>query len=270
MALGLAIAALIAAAIGGGLLWHRRTVGRELGLMTATQASGAGGVASLAPGTIVAVKGTLRVRQPLQAEFSQKPCAYFIAQIERTETYYERDSQGREERRTRTSIVHNNVRYGSCLIEDTTGRVGIDFAGANVEAIETVNEPTMPPAAASGIMGGLMSALSNSSSTYRRKESILPPDIPIYVLGEVHEGGLIGAPVAGSKNKVFVISHKSEEEREKSLASTMRWLLISAIVLLVVAAGLAVWAVKESARQTTAMSVPQETAALMPAPLIPA
>ena len=63
----------------------------------------------------------------------------------------------------------------------------------------------------------MLSALSNSNASYTRKESILAPDIPVYVLGEVQQGGLIGKPASGSNNKIFVISHKSEEERTKSL-----------------------------------------------------
>jgi len=56
------------------------------------------------------------------------------------------------------------------------------------------------------------------------------------VLGEVQQGGLIGKPASGSKNKIFVISHKSEEERNKSLTSTTRWLLAIAIILFAIAA----------------------------------
>ena len=48
-----------------------------------------GSVARQAPGAAVEVKGTLRVRSPLTAEFSQKPCAYFKAEIVREEVYYE-------------------------------------------------------------------------------------------------------------------------------------------------------------------------------------
>jgi predicted anti-sigma-YlaC factor YlaD len=45
--------------------------------------------------------------------------------------------------------------------------------------------------------------------------------------------------VSGSKNKTFVISHKSEEERTKSLTSKTRWLLAIGIALLALAAVLA-------------------------------
>jgi hypothetical protein len=232
----------IAAMIGAALLWWRWTVRRELTAMAATHPSGAGGVAQLAVGSPAAVSGTLRVRSPLTAEFSGKPCAYFKTEIEREEVYYERDSQGRQERRTRTTTVYSNMKYGQCLIEDPTGRVGIDFDGANVEAIQTVKEPTAAPTSGSGIVAGVLSALASSSSTYTRKETILPADIPVYALGEVREGGLLGKPAKGSHNKIFVISHKSQEERSRDLTKTARWLLAFVILSFAIAAGLLIWA----------------------------
>jgi len=240
----LAIFAAIAAIIGAALVWWRWSVGRELAAMAATHPSGAGGIARLPAGSPAAVSGTLRVRAPLTAEFSGKPCAYFKAEIEREEVYYERDSQGREERRTRTTTVYSNMKYGECLVEDSTGKVGIDFDGANVEAVQTVNEPTSAPnSGGSGMIAGVLSALANSNSSYSRKEVILAPDIPLYVLGEVREGGLIGKPGKGSHNKIFVISHKSQEERTRNLTKTTRWLLAFIFLSFALAAGLLVWAV---------------------------
>ena len=216
------VLAAIAAVVGLGLMFWRWRVGKELAVMASTATSGAGSVAGLAPGTLAAVMGTLRVRTPLVAEFSQKPCAYYKSEIEREETYYERDSNGREERKTRTTTVYSNMQFGQCLIEDTTGRVGIDFDGATVEAIGVVNEPTSPPNTATGLVGGVLSALSNSNMRYQRKESILPADIPVYVIGEVQPGGLIGKHAKDSKNRLFVISHKSKDERTKDLSSKAR------------------------------------------------
>jgi hypothetical protein len=242
----LAVFAAITAVIGLGLLWWRSRVARELEVMTSVEVSGAGAVGAQPPGQVVEVAGTLRVRTPLTAEFSQKPCAYFKAEIEREETYYERDSDGKQERRTRTTTVYTNMKYGQCLVEDASGKVGIDFDGAEVEAMQTVKEPTAPPgqgSSATGIIGGVLSALSNTNSTYTRKESILPPDIPVFVLGEVQQGGLIGKPAKGSKNKLFVISHKSKEERTTSLTKKARWLLIFIVLFLGVAAALLVWSV---------------------------
>ena len=248
MNLVLGICTAVAALVGLGLLWWRSRVGGEIALMAALETSGAGSVAQLAPGMAVEVKGTLRVRVPLEAEFSGEPAAYYKSEVEREETYYERDSDGREQRKTRTTTVYSTMKYGQCLIEDQSGRVGIDFEGAVVVAVEVVNEPTAPPGeSGTGIIGGVLSALSNSNARYTRKENILEPDIPIYVLGEVQAGGLIGKPASGSKNKIFVISHKSEEERTKSLTKTTRWLLAIAIILLILAAVLAWFGVKVGA-----------------------
>lgn len=256
MNLVLGICAAVAAIAGAGLLWWRSRTSRELALMASLETSGAGTVGQLAPGTAVEVKGTLRVRQPLAAEFSGQPAAYYKCEIEREETYYERDSNGRDQRRTRTTTIYSNMKYGQCLVEDATGKVGLDFDGATVEAVKTVDEPTTDPNGASGgtlaAIGGVLSAVSGRRYDFRRKENLLAPDIPVYVLGEVQPGGLVGKPASGSKNKTFVISHKSEEERTKSLSSTMRWLLIGAIVLFVLAAVLAAIGVKVGPDKKTA------------------
>jgi len=248
MNLILGICAAVAAAIGVGLLWWRSRAGREMALMASLETSGAGSIATLAPGTMVEVKGTLRVRQPLAAEFSGQPAAYYKCEIEREETYYTRDSDGKSRRETRTTIVYSNMKYGQCLVEDQTGKVGLDFEGAEVEAVQTVNEPTSDPSAtatgAMAVIGGVLSAVSGNRYDFRRKENMLAPDIAVYVLGEVQPGGLVGKPAKGSKNKTFVISHKSEEERTKSLSSTRFWLMVIAIVLFVAAAGFAIFGVK--------------------------
>ncbi len=83
MNLVLGICAAVAALVGLGLLWWRSRVGREIALMASLETSGAGSVAAIAPGTLVEVKGTLRVRVPLKAEFSGQPCAYYKSEIER-------------------------------------------------------------------------------------------------------------------------------------------------------------------------------------------
>ncbi len=73
-------------------------------------------------------------------------------------------------------------------------------------------------------------------------ETILAPSIPIYVLGEVQPDRSVGKPGPSSPNKVFVVSRKSEEERNKSLASTMFWLLVGGIGLIAVGGALVIWA----------------------------
>jgi len=52
-----------------------------------------------------------------------------------------------------------------------------------------------------------------------------------------------------------VISHKSEEERVKSLTATTRWLLAIAIILFAVAVGLAAWGIKEGPQKKSTLEI---------------
>src|SRR4051812_2089486 len=122
-----------------GLFWYRSRVGGERALMAATQTSRAADVARLVPGTIVEVKGNLRCQAPLRGEFSKEPCAYFFAKTDREEVYYERDSQGRSERKTRTQTIHSNIRFAPCLVQDQSGTVAINIEGADVEGEQAFN-----------------------------------------------------------------------------------------------------------------------------------
>ena len=101
-------------------------------------------------------------------------------------------------------------------------------------------------------VGGVLSALANSNATYARTESILAPDIPVFVLGEVQQGGLIGKPAKGSHNKIFVISHKSKDERTRSLTKTARWLLIFVVLSLGAAVALFAWSVVQGEEKKAA------------------
>lgn len=227
----LLIVAAVLALIGLLCLWWRTRVSHEIQLMASTPASTAAQAGQATPGTVVKVIGTLRCQAPIKSEFTQTPCAYFKAEIQREEVYYERDSDGKEQRRTRTNTIHSNTQNAACAIGDDSGLVGIDFHGATVEAVENLNR-TGNPNSGTGLMG-VLSAIGSASDRYI--EHILAPDIPIYVIAEARSASLIGAPAKGSHNKTFVISHKSEAQRFKDLGSTMKWAMVIAIVLFVLA-----------------------------------
>jgi len=70
------------------------------------------------------------------------------------------------------------------------------------------------------------------------------------VIGEVQPGGLIGKHAKDSKNRLFVISHKSKDERTTSLRATARWLLVISLVLFAVAAALLAWGATKGAAKT--------------------
>lgn len=242
----LVIFAVVALAAAGGLLWWRRRVGEELRLMAATPTSKAAEVARLAPGTVVEVKGTLRCTGPLTAELSKQSCVYFKSEIQREVVYYENDSQGKRQRKIRTESVQSNTRFAPCAVEDASGRVAINLDGADIEGQQqVVNQREAEARSAAAVL--VSAALSGTdSSTLIYTETILPADIPVYVLGEVTAGNAIGKPAAGSKNRVFVVSTKSEEERSKDLGSTMTWQLVAGVLLVVVAAVLVFFAMRSA------------------------
>ena len=82
------------------------------------------------------MKGTLRVRAPLDGGIlgqALPPTTNPRSSARKPTTSATRN--GRDERKTRTTTVYSNMKYGQCLVEDQTGRVGIDFDGAEVEAV---------------------------------------------------------------------------------------------------------------------------------------
>jgi hypothetical protein len=239
----LLIFAVVALAGAAGCLWYRRRLGQEIAIMASVATSKAADVSRLAPGTAAEVKGTLRCAAPLSAEFSNVPCVYHKSEIQREVTYYTRGSDGKSERKTRTENVQSNTRFAICTVEDESGAVALNFTGADVEGELVVNRRE---AEARGVAGTVISIAlgSNETSTLLYTETILPKDIPVYVLGEVQADRSIGKPAAGSSNRVFVVSQKSEEERTKSLRSTMIWLLVGATVLFAVAAVLGYFAAR--------------------------
>jgi hypothetical protein len=206
-------------------------------LMADTPTSRAADVAKLAPGTLVEVKGTLRCAALLTAEFSQQPCVYFNARIIQEEEYYEADSDGKQTRRTRSNTIHSNVQQARCTVEDDSGSVALDLAGATVEGVETVDrEPDRE--GMTGALVGLAEVIGANTYTKRLRETILPADIAIYLLGEVRADGTIGAPAKGSHNKTFLVSNQSEEQRAKSLSGTAGIMYWITGILMVIAAGL--------------------------------
>jgi hypothetical protein len=221
--------AIVAIVAAGFLLYRKRLVG-EATLMAATQTSRAADVASLAPGSVVEVVGTLRCASPLTAEFSNQPCAYFKSEITRTVT--RANNQG-----TETSRIHVNTMHAPCAVEDAGGRVALNLDGAEIEGEKVVDREEMERDA----LGVIVNAMQNVSARRRYTETILAPDITVYVLGQVQADHSVGKH--GSTSNVFVVSSKSKEERSRSLSHWITGLLWLGIVLAAAALGLIGWGV---------------------------
>lgn len=234
--------ALIALILAVGLLWYSWQERREANLMAATPTTPAAGVGKLAPGTLCEVIGTLRCPAPLAAEFSGTPCAHFKAEIIKSETWYDTDGDGKRRQKSRDTTLHSNIQHAPCIVEDASGRVALDLAGATIDVTETVRETTEIKGAGAGTLVGAIVGIGTEKESQTRIENTLGFDIPVYVLAEVRADGSIGAPAKGSRNKTFIVSTKSEEERSQKLASGSTFGVKFSGVLAVISALLIAWA----------------------------
>ena len=224
--------AIIFLVAGGVMLYFRSRSQQKAGLMTQTETANASDVSSLAPGTLVEVKGTLRCEEPFTSEISGKNCAYYIATVSRE--YLERDHDDDDVGSDRrTEILSQNQQFAPFSVEDATGSVPVNAEGAEVDAREVVNrfERNTSNEGPSISLGGATLNIGGGERTigYRYTESILPIDAPVYVLGTVQESGEIGAPPPGEAGHRFVVSHRSEEALGQSLGKTVMWLGVGAI-----------------------------------------
>src|ERR687893_1650547 len=237
--------AVIFVVAGGGVPYFRSKSQQKAGLMTQTQTSNASEVSSLAPGTLVEVKGTLRCEEPLTSEMAGETCAYYSSQVVRE--YLERDYDDDDDVGSdrRSEVVAQNEQFAPFTVEDATGSVAVNAEGAEVDARQVVNrfERNTGIEGPSVSLGGATIHLGGGERTlgYRYIETVLPVDSPVYVLGTLHEGGGIGSPLSGEGGQRFVVSHRSEEALGESLGKTALWLgmggagaLVLGVVLLVV------------------------------------
>jgi len=217
--------------VAAGFLFYRKRLIGEAALMAATQTSRAADVASLPPGSVAEVIGTLRCAAPLTAEFSNLPCVYYKSEIERTVT--RPNNQGSE-----TSTVQSTTMHAPCAVEDASGRVALNLDGAEIEGEKVVdrNEMEHEP------LGMIINAMQNVRARRRYTETILAPDIAVYVLGQVQADHSVGKH--GSASNVFVVSNKSKEQRTRSLGAWITGLMVLGIVLAVAALGLIGWGMR--------------------------
>jgi hypothetical protein len=223
---------------GVALLYFRNKNKQKAALMGQTETSDARDVSGLAPGTLVEVKGTLRCEEPLTSEMAGETCAYYTSQV--TREYLERDHDDDDDVGSdrRSEVVAHNEQLAPFSVEDSTGAVAVDAAGAEMDAKQVMErfERNTGGDGPSISLGGATINLGGGERTlgYRYTERILPVDAPVYVLGTVQEGGGIGAPPTGGAEQRFVVSHRSEEALGQSLGKTVLWLGVGGIASLVV------------------------------------
>ncbi len=216
----------------GVVLFFRGKAKGKAAVMAAEETSDAKEVASLPPGSLVEVKGTLRCEAPLESEMAGERCAYYSSRMIREYMDDDHDDDVGSDRRSET--ISHSERFAPFSVEDATGSVAVDAEGAEVDAKEVLDRFERHTGGPSISLGGASIRLGGGERTigFRHVESVLPVDAPVYVLGVVREDGAIGAPAAGDGEKRFVVSHRSEEALGKQVGKDVR-------VLGLVAAGLA-------------------------------
>jgi len=219
------IIALVAAVV---LLHFRRGALGKADLMRKTETSSATEVSRLTPGSLVEVKGTLRCDHPLTSEMTETECAYYSAAVLRE---YLREDQNDDDSisNRRTETLSRNEQFAPFRVEDAMGSVAVEAEGAEVDAKEVMDrfERFTGKEGPSISLGGATLHIGGRERTlgYRYKESILPVDAPVYVLGVVRENGAIGVTFPGPRGRASS-SATAPRRRSKAASAATRgcWL----------------------------------------------
>lgn len=235
------VVGLVALAIGVALLFFGRRTQAKTNLMRSVATLAVKDLPSLLPGELVEVKGTVRCAEPLMSEYAEKACVWYSSSVVREYEKRSRDSDG-DMQTTRTSeTISSNTQMTPFQVEDATGKVEVSLDGAEVDAATILNRFEQNNGGGSGSsisIGGLSISTGTNDRTlgYRYVVKALEVDKPIYVLGAYREDGTIGVPDHKDRNRKFIVSHRSEEELNRSWGRRAFWLGTSAVVTFAVGA----------------------------------
>jgi hypothetical protein len=217
--------------VAGGLLWSGRRTQRKVNLLRQAVPTTAANVAGAFPGELVSLTGNSRAERELLSEHSQTPCVYYessvIREYERTErTAGSRNRPGRTRRSRTSETISSNSGSVPFFIEDESGKVRVVPDGAEFDAREVLNR--FDPSADAGpsvSIGGFNMNLGTGSRTlgYRYKESIIPVDDRVFVLGVVDESGQISRPGNGRENASLIVSYRDEASLRDAWRRSARW-----------------------------------------------
>jgi len=185
----------------------------------------------------VEVSGKIACDSPLEAEFTQTKCVHYETTVTREyeETYVQKNSDGSSQTQTRqgTQNVSSNSRSCAFAIDDGTGKIEVDPAGAEFHLETTMS--SFEPGELSRTIGTyvlnavLAGAQGRRTIGYRFVEKCLPVDRQGYVFGEARDsGGALRIGRSQEKGRRLIISLKSAEELLRSAKLGAMWLTIAA------------------------------------------
>jgi hypothetical protein len=250
------IAGIIAAAIGVVLFFVGKSQQDKVYQMKSTETSSVDDLVKLAhdvdrelgPASFnhpAELKGQAKSDNPLRAEMSGTECVWYSVSVTREyeEQYYETDSEGRRELKTRrgSEVVSGNTRGGPFLLDDGTGSIEIDPEGAAIEGIRTFDRfqngegtGVVSFGAFSFDFGRLLQGTGRRTIGYRYEETSVPAGRRLYVLGEASTAdGRLRVRKPGAKGARYIVSTRSEEDLVRAAESGAKWLGVGSIVLVV-------------------------------------
>jgi hypothetical protein len=253
MIMGALITGIIFIALGVGLVFWRKKTQDKLLEIKATPLSTAKDLTDMCktvndelnPGSHgafkqeAAVQGTVKCDRPLTAELSKEPCVYYDMRVEERyeETYWEKDAQGNSQSRTRTgtNTVASNSQRRDFRIEDATGRITVNPNNAHIDPVQVVSK--YEQSFQDTISFGNFSFNVNPGSGDRRilgyefTEKIIPVERRVYAIGEAADAsGELMIQNPSEKGKPFIITLKSRDELAQDTASSIKWMMIGAII----------------------------------------
>lgn len=177
--------------------------------------------------------GTPTPPTPLTSEFKQVSCVSYTSTVVREyeETVSEQDSDGKITtctQRGSETVSEHKQRIPFDLV-DSSGQVYVDPEGANIESVEVLND-FRPGAPAGGILsyGPFSLVLSSSEGGgsrrtlgYRYRESVLPLDRPVLVVGTASDRtGTIAIEKPTQADQPYIITTRSHEALAKRVGQS--------------------------------------------------
>jgi hypothetical protein len=214
----------------------RMTTVAELAAEAASIGGGASG--------FVGLSGKAVCDQPLKAELSETPCVHYQVKVVREyeEAYTTTGSDGSNQTQTRRGMDNVALNTRSCpfAIDDGTGSVAVDAAGAEYKLATTVER--YEPGETLGTIGAfvlseMIAGAGRRTIGYRLEEKCLPLGRMVYAFGEA--GFENGKPIlrkGGERGSRLIVSVESGEQLARSAGNVSLWLTIVSGVALAAAA----------------------------------
>lgn len=189
------------------------------------------------------VRGKIRCEDPLVSELAETDCVYYSMKVEREyeETYFEEDSEGRREEKTRSArnTVAQNTRSVPFMLEDATGKIKIITEDAEIIAEEVYSrfEPSenMDSDFSRNVWIKADDHYDHESPDrrtigYHYVEEALETGREVYIIGEASDkDGTLCMVSPTEKNKRFIISSKGEEALMEEGRSAMVWSMVGSL-----------------------------------------